>query len=399
MVIFERIPPEVESCPPCMNNSILFKARTLWQKLHAPVDLPLILLTLALLAYATAIIASASPQRINAHLINLAVGISCLFTAAHITPQRLRNITPAIYVAGVILLLAVALFGDISKGAQRWLNLGFARVQPSEILKIGAPLMLAWFYFQRDETLRHRDHLVAVCLLMLPVLLIAKQPDLGTSILVFLSGFFVLFLAGIPWKWISPLVIATVCIAGVLLIFGDSLCQKDQAWPLLREYQKHRVCTMLNPTSDPLGKGFHIIQAMIAIGSGGIWGKGWGMGSQAQLDFLPERHTDFIFAVLSEELGLVGALTLLVIYIALVLRGISIALHTKDRFGRYVAGSLTLSIFSYAFVNMGMVTGILPVVGVPLPFMSYGGTALVILCISLGMLMSIAHSRTTSRES
>lgn len=382
-----------------MNNSILFKARTVWQKLNAPIDRPLIFLAFALLAYATVVIASASPQRINAHLSNLAVGLSCLFVAAHITPQRLRNITPSIYIAGVILLVAVALFGDISKGAQRWLNLGFTRVQPSEILKIAAPLMLAWFYFHRDEGLRHRDHLVAVCLLMLPVLLIAKQPDLGTSILVFLSGFFVLFLAGIPWKWMSPLVFAAVGIIGALLVFGDTLCQKDQVWPLLREYQKHRVCTMLNPTSDPLGKGFHIIQAMIAIGSGGLWGKGWGMGSQTQLDFLPERHTDFIFAVLAEELGLVGALALLFIYIALVLRGISIALYTKDRFGRYVAGSLTLSIFSYAFVNMGMVTGMLPVVGVPLPFMSYGGTALVILCISLGILMSIAHNRTASRES
>ena len=381
-----------------MNNPILFKARTVWQKLNAPIDRPLMVLTFALLAYATFIIGSASPQRISAHFANLAVGLSCLFVAAHITPQRLRNMTPSIYIAGVILLLAVALFGDISKGAQRWLNIGFTRIQPSEILKIAAPLMLAWFYFHRDEGLRHRDHLVAVCLLMLPVLLIAKQPDLGTGILVFLSGFFVLFLAGIPWKWISPLVIATIGIIGVLLVFGDTLCQRDQVWPLLRDYQKHRVCTMLNPTSDPLGKGFHIIQAMIAIGSGGLWGKGWGLGSQTQLDFLPERHTDFIFAVLAEELGLLGTLTLLVIYIALVLRGLSIALHTKDRFGRYVAGSLTLSIFSYAFVNMGMVTGMLPVVGVPLPFMSYGGTALVILCISLGILMSIAHSRTTARE-
>lgn len=381
-----------------MNNSLLFTARTTWLRLNAPIDRPLMFLTATLLAYATFIIASASPQRVTTHLANLAVGISCLFVAAHITPQRLRNLTPSVYVAGLVLLVAVALFGDVSKGAQRWLNLGFTRVQPSEILKIAAPLMLAWFYFQRDEGLRQRDHLTALGLLLLPVLLIARQPDLGTSILVFLSGFFVLFLAGIPWKWISPLLIAGIGIVCVLLALGDTLCHKDQTWPLLREYQKHRVCTLLNPTSDPLGKGFHIIQAMIAIGSGGLWGKGWGAGTQTQLDFLPERHTDFIFAVLAEELGLFGVLTLVVIYIALILRGIHIALRSTDRFGRFVAGSLTLSIFSYAFVNMGMVTGLLPVVGVPLPFMSYGGTALVILCISLGILMSVAHGRNVVRE-
>ena len=382
-----------------MNNSLLLKAGSAWRTLLAPLDRPLLLLTVVLLAFATLIISSASPQRINAHLTNLAVGVACLLAAAHVTPQRLRVVTPPLYVAGIVLLIAVALFGDISKGAQRWLNLGFTRVQPSEILKIAAPLMLAWFYFHRDGVLRHRDHLAAVGLLMLPVLLIAKQPDLGTAILVFLAGFFVLFLAGIPWKWIAPLVVGVLAIVVALLLFGDSLCEKDRPWPLLREYQKHRVCTMLNPTSDPLGKGFHIIQAMIATGSGGVWGKGWGLGTQTQLDFLPERHTDFIFAVLAEELGLVGALVLLAIYILLVLRGMSIALATKDRFSRYLAGSLTLSIFSYAFVNMGMVTGMLPVVGVPLPFMSYGGTALVILCISLGMLMSIAHDRNAGRAS
>lgn len=258
--------------------------------------------------------------------------------------------------------------------------------------------MLAWFYHRRDALATHRDHAFALLLLMVPVLLIARQPDLGTGILVFLSGFFVLFFAGIPWKWIGPLVVAGIALILTLLIFGDTLCQKDYVWPLLKEYQRHRVCTMLNPTSDPLGKGFHIIQSMIAVGSGGLWGKGWGMGTQAQLDFLPERHTDFVFAVLAEEFGLLGVLALLTLYLLMVARGLNITMGAKDLFGRYLAGSLTLGIFAYAFVNMGMVTGILPVVGVPLPFVSYGGTALVILSISLGMLMSVANQRTVAKK-
>ncbi|MBE7422056.1 MAG: rod shape-determining protein RodA [Zoogloeaceae bacterium] len=289
-----------------MNHSIFDLIRMQWRRLLAPLDLPLFALALVLLAYASFILVSASQQRLQAHALNLGVAIACLVIAAHTPPQRLRNIAPWLYLVGILLLLAVALFGDVSKGARRWLNLGFGRVQPSEILKIAMPLMLAWFYHRRDALATNRDHAIALLLLMVPVLLIARQPDLGTGILVFLSGFFVLFFAGIPWKWIAPLVIAGIALVLTLLIFGDTLCQKDYAWPLLKEYQKHRVCTMLNPTSDPLGKGFHIIQSIIAVGSGGVWGKGWGMGTQTQLDFLPERHTDFIFAVLAEEFGLAG---------------------------------------------------------------------------------------------
>lgn len=381
-----------------MKHSALDIIRMQWQRLLAPIDPSLFALTLVLLAYAFVILISASPQRIQAHALNLGVAITCLLIAAHTTPQLLRNIAPWLYLLGILLLVAVALFGDVSKGARRWLNLGFTRVQPSEILKIAVPLILAWFYHQRDTIATNRDHVFALILLLVPVLLIARQPDLGTAILVFLSGFFVLFFAGIPWKWIAPLVVTGIALVLTLLIFGDTLCHKDYAWPLLKEYQKHRVCTMLNPTSDPLGKGFHIIQSMIAVGSGGLWGKGWGMGTQAQLDFLPERHTDFIFAVLAEEFGLVGVVMLLVVYLLMIARGLNISSGAKDRFGQYLAGSLSLGIFAYAFVNMGMVTGILPVVGVPLPFVSYGGTALVILSISLGMLMSVANQRTLTKK-
>lgn len=369
-----------------------------WRRLLAPLDPILFALAFVLLGYASVILVSASPQRLQAHALNLGVAIVCLVVAAHTPPQRLRAMAPWLYLVGIVLLFAVALFGDVSKGARRWLSLGFARVQPSEILKIAMPLMLAWFYHQRDAVASKRDHALALLMLIVPVLLIARQPDLGTGILVFLSGFFVMFFAGIPWKWIAPLVVAGIALILTLLIFGDTLCQKDYAWPLLKEYQKHRVCTMLNPTSDPLGKGFHIIQSIIAVGSGGLWGKGWGMGTQAQLDFLPERHTDFIFAVLAEEFGLVGASTLLVLYLLVIARGLSISMGAKDRFCRYLAGSLTLGVFAYAFVNMGMVTGLLPVVGVPLPFVSYGGTALVILSISLGMLMSVASQRTLAKK-
>ena len=381
-----------------MKRNLFHVIRMQWQRLLAPLDPGLFLFTLVLLAYASVVLISASPQRLQAHALNLGVAVAYLLIAAHTTPQRFRSIAPWLYLLGVMLLIAVALFGDVSKGARRWLNLGFIRVQPSELLKIAMPLMLAWFYHQRDTITTNRDHAFALVLLLVPVLLIAHQPDLGTAILVFLSGFFVSFFAGIPWKWIAPFVITGVVLILTLLIFGDTLCQKDYAWPLLKEYQKHRVCTMLNPTSDPLGKGFHIIQSIIAVGSGGLWGKGWGMGTQTQLDFLPERHTDFIFAVLAEEFGLVGVLSLLVLYLLVIARGLNISIEAKDRFGRYLAGSLSLGIFAYAFVNMGMVTGILPVVGVPLPFVSYGGTALVILSISLGMLMSVASPRTVARK-
>ena len=361
--------------------------------LLSPLDGPLMLLVLALTAYSAVIMVSASPERLGTLAVNTAVAFFVMWVAARIPPQRMMSIALPLYVIGIVLLVAVALFGDVSKGARRWLNIGITRIQPSELMKIAMPLTLAWYFQSREGMIRGRDFLIAISLLLLPVGLIAKQPDLGTAILVTASGFFVLFFAGLTWRLILP--VAVVGIAGIasIVIMGDTICQPGVDWPGLREYQKHRVCTLLDPTSDPLGKGFHIIQSTIAIGSGGVVGKGWGNGTQTHLDFLPERHTDFIFAVLTEEFGLVGALILVVIYILLIFRGLFIAAGAPTLFSRLLAGALTLIFFTYAFVNMGMVSGILPVVGVPLPFVSYGGTALVTLCLGVGMLMSIQRHR------
>ena len=285
-----------------------------------------------------------------------------------------------VYVFGILLLIAVALFGDVSKGARRWLNLGFMRIQPSEVMKIAMPLMLAWYFQKHESLLRLRDYAIALLLLLLPVALIARQPDLGTAILVSAAGFFVIFLAGLPWKVIIGMIAAAAGAAPF-------------AWNLLHDYQRSRILTLFDPEKDPLGRGFHIIQSTIAIGSGGILGKGWGQGTQAQLDFLPERHTDFIFAVYSEEFGLLGNLVLLFLYALLIGRGLMISANAATLFSRLLAGAVTLIFFTYAFVNMGMVSGILPVVGVPLPFVSYGGTALVTLFLGIGILMSIHKNR------
>ncbi|HOY00634.1 rod shape-determining protein RodA [Zoogloea sp.] len=361
--------------------------------LLSPLDGPLMLLVLALTAYSAVIMVSASPERLGTLAVNTAVAFFVMWVAARIPPQRMMSIALPLYVIGIVLLVAVALFGDVSKGARRWLNIGITRIQPSELMKIAMPLTLAWYFQSREGMIRGRDFLIAISLLLLPVGLIAKQPDLGTAILVTASGFFVLFFAGLTWRLILP--VAVVGIVGIasIVAMGDTICQPGVDWPGLREYQKHRVCTLLDPTSDPLGKGFHIIQSTIAIGSGGVVGKGWGNGTQTHLDFLPERHTDFIFAVLTEEFGLVGALILVVIYILLIFRGLFIAAGAPTLFSRLLAGALTLIFFTYALVNMGMVSGILPVVGVPLPFVSYGGTALVTLCLGVGMLMSIQRHR------
>jgi len=361
--------------------------------LLSPLDGPLMLLILVLTAYSAVIMVSASPERLGTLAINTAVAFLAMWLAARTPPPRLMSIALPLYALGILLLIAVALFGDVSKGARRWLNIGVTRIQPSELMKIAMPLTLAWYFQSREGMIRGRDFLIAISLLLLPVGLIAKQPDLGTAILVTASGFFVLFFAGLTWRLILP--VAVVGIVGVasIVAMGDTICQPGVDWPGLREYQKHRVCTLLDPTSDPLGKGFHIIQSTIAIGSGGVVGKGWGNGTQTHLDFLPERHTDFIFAVLTEEFGLVGALILVVIYILLIFRGLFIAAGAPTLFSRLLAGALTLIFFTYALVNMGMVSGILPVVGVPLPFVSYGGTALVTLCLGVGMLMSIQRHR------
>ena len=326
------------------------------------------------------------------HFRNLSLAFVIMVVVAQIPPQRLMTFAVPLYTLGVALLIAVALFGLTKKGARRWLNVGIV-IQPSEILKIAMPLMLAWWFQKREGQLRSLDFAVATALLVVPVGLIAKQPDLGTAILVLAAGLYVIFFAGLRWIWILPPVFLGLVGVVLLVWFEPTLCAEGFRWPLLREYQQQRVCTLLDPGRDPLGKGFHIIQGMIAIGSGGIFGKGFMQGTQTHLDFIPERTTDFIFAAYGEEFGLFGNLLLIAGFVILVLRGLAIALEGPTLFARLLAGSVTLIFFTYAFVNMGMVSGILPVVGVPLPFISYGGTAMVTLGLGIGILMSVARSK------
>lgn len=362
-----------------------------------PIDPPLFLLVSLLLAAAFVLVQSASPERAEAQIANTGVALVAMWAVARIPAARIVRLAVPLYLIGVALLIAVALFGEVSKGAQRWLNIGVTRIQPSELMKIAMPMMLAWYFQQREGATGLREFIVASVLLAVPVGLIVTEPDLGTSLLVAAAGMYVIFFAGLSWKLIVP--VAVVALLGVAAIgfFGDTLCRPEVDWQILREYQKHRICTLLDPTSDPLGRGFHIIQSTIAIGSGGLTGKGWMNGTQTHLAFLPERHTDFIFAVLAEEFGLVGALALLAVLMLLLLRGLSIAASAPTLATRLLAGAITMIFFTYAFVNMGMVSGILPVVGVPLPFISYGGTALVTLCCGVGILMSIQRERVLSQ--
>jgi rod shape determining protein RodA len=308
---------------------------------------------------------------------NLAIALMALWIFAHIHPQMLMRLALPVYIAGLGLLVGVALFGDVRNGARRWLNLGVTTIQPSEVMKIAVPLVLAWYFHRREEGVGLRDFAIAAVLLMIPVGLIARQPDLGTALLIFASGFFVIFLAGLSWKVIGSMVAA----GAVSLPF---------LWSVMHDYQRKRILTLLDPMEDPLGAGYHIIQSTIAIGSGGILGKGWLNGTQAQLDFVPERSTDFILAVFGEEFGLVGTVILIVLYLLIIARGMMIAANASTVFARLTAGAITLTFFTYAFVNMGMVSGILPVVGVPLPMISYGGTALLSILVGFGILMSIS---------
>jgi rod shape determining protein RodA len=327
------------------------------------------------------------------HSRNMLIAATIMFLVAQVPPQRLMSFAVPLYVAGVALLVAVAIFGITRKGATRWLNVGVTVIQPSEILKIAMPLMLAWWFQKREGQLRPLDFIVAGLLLVVPVALIMKQPDLGTSLLVLAAGLSVIFFAGLSWKLIIPPVVLAVVGMVLLVIFEPRLCADGVRWGVLHDYQQQRICTLLDPTRDPLGKGFHIIQGMIAIGSGGLFGKGFMQGTQTHLEFIPERTTDFIFAAFSEEFGLLGNLLLIAGFIFLILRGLAIALEASTLFSRLLAGAVTLIFFTYAFVNMGMVSGILPVVGVPLPFISYGGTAMVTLGAGLGILMSIAKAK------
>ena len=326
------------------------------------------------------------------HGRNMLLAGGIMFLIAQVPPQKLMLAAVPLYLAGVALLLAVALFGITKKGATRWINLGVV-VQPSELLKIAMPLMLAWWFQKREGQLRPLDFVAAGVLLLVPVGLIMKQPDLGTSLLVLAAGLSVIFFAGLSWKLVlPPLLIGAVGIA-MVVIYEPQLCAAGVRWAVLHDYQQQRICTLLDPTKDPLGKGFHIIQGMIAIGSGGVWGKGFMAGTQTHLEFIPERTTDFIFAAFSEEFGLAGNLVLMFAFGCVVLRGLWLAMHAPTMFSRLLAGAMSMIFFTYAFVNMGMVSGILPVVGVPLPFISYGGTAMVTLGMALGILMSVARSR------
>jgi rod shape determining protein RodA len=362
-------------------------ARYPWQRIGARVvegiDAPLLLIILSLSMLGFAALFSAtyeSPGRVVNQIMHISLALCAMWVTAQIAPQTLMRFAVPAYVIGIAFLIAVALFGDVVNGARRWLHVGVTRFQPSEIMKLALPLMLAWYFHRREATLRLRDFAVAAILLVVPFGLIVRQPDLGTAALVGAAGFYVIFFAGISWRLLG----------GLAALFVVALFP---LWGLLHDYQRRRVLTLLDPTQDPLGAGYHIIQSTIAVGSGGISGKGWLNGTQAHLEFIPERHTDFIFAVYSEEFGLIGNLVLLLLYILLIGRGLVIAANAATVFARLIAGSMTLMFFTYAFVNMGMVSGILPVVGVPLPFLSYGGTALLTLFIGAGVLMSVQRHR------
>ncbi|MFC7459069.1 rod shape-determining protein RodA [Hydrogenophaga defluvii] len=379
--------------------AVVFDRPSLWQRV-LPVfqgfDLPLALAVSLLAGMGLLVMYSVGfdhGSRFADHGRNMLIAVGVLFFVAQVPPQRLMALALPLYLGGVLLLLGVELFGITRKGATRWLDIQVTVIQPSELMKIAMPLMLGWWFQRREGQLRPLDFLAAGALLLVPVALIIKQPDLGTSLLVLASGLWVIYFAGLSWKLILPPVVLGAVGIITLVIMGDDWCQPGLDWQVLHDYQKQRVCTLLDPTKDPLGKGFHIIQGMIAIGSGGVWGKGFMQGTQTHLEFIPERTTDFIFAGLSEEFGLVGVIGLLLAFVFLIFRGLAIAMEAPTLFSRLVGGAVTLNFFVYAFVNMGMVSGILPVVGVPLPFISYGGTAMVTLGAGLGILMSIARSK------
>ncbi len=357
-------------------------------------SLSLILALLATLSLVTLYSAAFDfPGRFEGQVRNFLAAFVMMWLIANVPPQRLMRFALPVYTIGVLLLVAVFAAGTVKNGARRWLTVGPLQLQPSELLKIGVPLMLAWYFHRRETMVRLRDFVVAALLLCVPVALIAKQPDLGTALLVVAAGMYVIYFAGLSWKLIAPVLLAAVIGAAALIAVGDRICEPEVNWPGMHDYQKQRICTLLDPTTDPLGRGFHTIQSAIAVGSGGLTGKGYMKGTQTHLDFIPERTTDFILAVYAEEFGFVGIVVLLLLYSALIFRGLIIAANASTCFGRLLAGSITLIFFTYAFVNMGMVSGILPVVGVPLPFMSYGGTALVTLGIGAGILMSVQRNK------
>ena len=347
------------------------------------IDGPLLGVVLLLMGAGLVVLYSASNAgwtRVSGQMVNMLVALAVMWVVANVPPHFLMRLALPMFILGLILLVGVAVKGEVINGARRWLNVGVTRIQPSELMKIAAPLMLAWYFHRYEGTLRARNYVIGAILLLAPVGLIARQPDLGTAVLILASGCYVLFLAGLSWKIIAGLSVA--CLAGAPIV-----------WSLMHDYQRQRILTLINPMEDPLGAGYHTIQSTIAVGSGGLTGKGWMSGTQTHLDFIPERTTDFIFAVYSEEFGLLGNIVLMALFLLVILRGLVIAANAPTLFTRLLAGAVTLTFFTYAFVNMGMVSGILPVVGVPLPMISYGGTALVSLCLGMGILMSIHTHR------
>lgn len=364
------------------------KKQAFWNKIH--IDVPLMIFILILLIYSIFVMWSASGQNIammERKMAQIMIGLLVMLFMAHISPRFYERFAPYLYFICIVLLILVDVFGQISKGAQRWLDLGIIRFQPSEIAKIAVPLMVACFINRDICPPSLKNTAIAVCLIALPTLLVASQPDLGTAILIAGSGFFVLFLAGMNGRLIGILLLFLFAFIPILWFF------------LMHDYQHDRVMMLLHPERDPLGAGYHIIQSKIAIGSGGIHGKGWLNGTQSQLEFLPERHTDFIFSVLAEELGLTGVLILFALYLCVIIRGLMIAAQAQTTFGRVMVGSLMLIFFVYVFVNIGMVSGLLPVVGVPLPLISYGGSALIVLMAGFGIVMSIhTHRKMLSKN-
>ena len=354
-------------------------APTLWQRIHIDPWLTLLLLTVCCIGLT--ILYSASTQdssMVIRQMVSYGVAFAVMFAMAQIPPSIYRSFTPVFYVLGLILLVLVDVIGEVRMGAQRWINLpGFGSVQPSEFMKLGMPMMCAWFLSKRDLPPSASSIAITLALIVVPVLLIAKEPDLGTSLLVAASGIFVLFLAGLSWRVISGAAVLAVPLIAVAWNF------------LLHDYQRTRVLTLLNPEADMQGAGWNIIQSKTAIGAGGLTGKGYLEGTQSHLYFLPEAHTDFIIAAFSEEFGLLGVMLLMFLYACLLTRALYIAFTHPDVYSRLLAGAVAMSFFVYVFVNVGMVGGILPVVGVPLPFVSYGGTAIVTLMAGFGLLMSI----------
>lgn len=379
-----------------MSNSLLSMPKKasspLLPRLH--IDLPLLTGIILLCSFGLAMLYSASGSdmaMVKRQLVSIALAFAVMFTIAQFSPAKLLAVSPWFYLAGLLLLVAVLVMGDMGKGAQRWLIIGGFRFQPSEIVKIAVPMMSACFLASLPQPVKAWHLLVALILTLIPAALIIKQPDLGTAILVGAAGVFTLFFAGLSWRLIIFIVGAAIAGIGALLYNPDLLDL------FLHEYQKRRVLTLLDPQNDPLGAGYHIIQSSIAIGSGGIFGKGWLNGTQCHLDFLPEQHTDFIFAVIAEELGLVGIVIMLLLFLFIILRGLYIAAMSDSVYGRLLGGSLTLVFFIYLLVNTGMVSGILPVVGVPLPLVSYGGTSIITVMAGFGILMSIHTHREPSR--